>query len=54
MLLFAGPNGYQELDLDVAATTIRLGNYNYCDKGVRDSESLKGKKLPESLYRLAI
>ena len=45
-----GPNGFQELDLDVKATTLLLGNYNYCDKGVRESESLKGKQLPASLY----
>ena len=46
-----GAGGYQELDLDVPATTILKGNYNYCDKGVRESESLKGAKLPASLYR---
>ena len=45
-----GPNGFQELDLDVAATTIRLGNYNYKDNAVPASESLSGKKLPASLY----
>ena len=45
-----GPNGFGELDLDVAATTIRLGNYNYKDNGVPESESLKGAKLPKSLY----
>ena len=45
-----GPGGFQELDLDVAATTLRLGNYNYKDNGVPASESLKGKKLPTSLY----
>ena len=50
MLLFPGPGGFQELDLDVAATTIRAGNYNYANNAVPESESLKGKKLPGSLY----
>ena len=50
LLLFAGANGFQELDLDVKATTLLLGNYNYKDNGVPESESLKGKKLPASLY----
>ena len=46
-----GPrDGFQELDLDVKATTLLKGNWNYCDKGVRASESLKGVKLPSSLY----
>jgi hypothetical protein len=45
-----GPNGYQELDLDVQATTILKGNYNYGDNGVRASESLGGAALPKSLY----
>ena len=50
VLLFPGAGGFQELDLDVPATTIRLGNYNYKDNAVPESESLKGKKLPGSLY----
>lgn len=45
-----GPGGFQELDLDVAATTLLRGNYNYCDNGVRPSESLGGAALPNSLY----
>jgi len=45
-----GPNGFQELDLDVAATTILKGNYNYSDKAVRAGESLNGARLPASLY----
>ena len=45
-----GPNGFQELDLDVKATTLLKGNYNYKDNAVPESESLKGKKLPASLY----
>jgi hypothetical protein len=45
-----GPDGFQELDLDVEATTLLLGNYNYKDNAVPESESLKGVKLPKSLY----
>ena len=45
-----GPNGFQELDLDVPATTILKGNFNYKDNAVPESESLKGAKLPNSLY----
>jgi hypothetical protein len=46
-----GPGGFQELDLDVKATTLRRGNYNYRDNGVPESESLGGAALPKSLYR---
>lgn len=46
-----GPNGFQEIDLDVRATTLRKGNYNYRDRGVPESESLGGASLPPSLYR---
>jgi hypothetical protein len=45
-----GPNGFQELDLDVKATAILKGNYNFKDRGVPESESLGGAKLPASLY----
>ena len=45
-----GAGGFQEFDMDVQATTLLKGNYNYCDKGVRPSESLGGTKLPNSLY----
>jgi hypothetical protein len=45
-----GPNGFQELDLDVKATTLLKGNYNYKDNGVPASESLDGAALPKSLY----
>ena len=45
-----GPNGFQELDLDVKATTLLRGNYNYRDHGVPKSESLGGATLPKSLY----
>ena len=43
-----GPNGYQELDLDVAASTIVKGNYNYKDNGVHPSESLGGPRCPRA------
>jgi hypothetical protein len=45
-----GPSGFQELDLDVKATTLLRGNYNFKDKGVPESESLGGAALPKSLY----
>ncbi|MBN1421708.1 MAG: hypothetical protein JXP34_23240 [Planctomycetes bacterium] len=45
-----GPSGFQELDLDVRATTLLKGNYNYRDRGVPASESLGGLALPASLY----
>ena len=48
-----GAGGFQELDLDVKATTLLRGNYNYRDKGVPASESLHGVKLPASLYLAA-
>ncbi|MCZ7649487.1 MAG: hypothetical protein M5U26_30220 [Planctomycetota bacterium] len=46
-----GPGGFQELDLDVPATTLRKGNYNCKDLGVPASEALDGAALPASLYR---
>lgn len=45
-----GPGGFQELDLDVKATTILKGNYNYKDKAVPESEAWGGATLPKSLY----
>ncbi|MDP6546990.1 MAG: glycosyl hydrolase family 28-related protein [Phycisphaerae bacterium] len=45
-----GPGGYQELDLDVPATTLLKGNYNYKDNAVPESESIGKTKLPPSLY----
>jgi len=45
-----GPGGFQELDLDVRATAIVKGNYNFRDGGVPASESLGGASLPTSLY----
>jgi hypothetical protein len=46
-----GPGGFQELDLDVRATTLVRGNYNYKDRGVPPGEALDGRALPKSLYR---
>ena len=45
-----GPGGFQELDLDVPATTILKGNFNYADNRVPESESLGSATLPRSLY----
>jgi hypothetical protein len=50
VLLFPGAGGFQELDLDVPATTLLKGNYNFSDNGVPASESLNGATLPPSLY----
>jgi len=44
-----GPGGFQELDLDVRATTLIKGNFNYKDNGVPAAEAL-GSALPPSLY----
>jgi hypothetical protein len=38
------------LDLDVKATTLLAGNYNFRDNGVPARESLGGATLPPSLY----
>lgn len=51
VVLFMGPSGYQELDLDVEATTLRKGNYNYQDRAIPASESLGADTLPPSLFR---
>ena len=48
-----GAGGFQELDLDVRATTLLKGNYNYKDNGVPESESLGNATLPKSLYLTA-
>ena len=45
-----GPGGFQELDLDVKATALLKGNYNYRDNRVPERESLGGAALPTSLY----
>jgi hypothetical protein len=46
-----GPSGYQELDLGVAATLIRRGNWNAADNGVAAGEALDMETLPPSLFR---
>jgi hypothetical protein len=45
-----GPGGFQELDLDVRATTLLKGNYNYKHEAVPPNEALNGGGLPKSLY----
>lgn len=50
-LLGVGANGYQELDLDVQATTIIKGNYNTVNGGIPAGESLGGDTLPNSFFR---
>ncbi len=45
-----GPGGFQELDLDVRATTLLKGNFNYKDNGVPANEALGSAVLPASLY----
>lgn len=44
-------DGFLELDLDVAATTLRKANYNTKDAGIPADETLAGETLPASLYR---
>lgn len=45
-----GPGGFQELDLDVRATTLIKGNFNYMHNAVPANEALGGAALPKSLY----
>ena len=47
-----GSGGYQELDLDVEATTLKKANA-YMPVGIPSAESLGGTALPPSLYLLA-
>jgi len=48
--MWPGSDGFQEIDLDVAATTIRKANWNAADAGIRAAEALdSGDTLPESL-----
>ncbi len=47
----AGAGGFQELDLDVKATTLLRGNYNFKDKAVPATETLGASELPASLFR---
>ena len=44
-----GPGGFQELDLDVRATTLIKGNFNYKHNAVPENEAVGGA-LPKSLY----
>jgi hypothetical protein len=44
-----GAGGFQELDLDVEATTLKKAN-NFVPTGIPPSESLGGATLPASLY----
>ena len=46
-----GTGGFQEIDLDVAATATIKGNYNYKDAQIPASETLSGQTLANSLYR---
>jgi hypothetical protein len=50
-VIWAGAAGFQELDLDVAATLVRKGNDYIAFNGVPTAESLGGDTLPSSLYR---
>ncbi len=46
-----GPNGFQELDKDVQATTVFKANYNAVSSSIPSGEALGGDTLPNSLYR---
>lgn len=48
-----GPNGFQELDLDVASTTIRKANYYILTGDIPAGESLGADTLPDSYYMSA-
>lgn len=48
--IFAGAQGYQELDMDVQASTTLSGNYNTQISGVPTGESIGSTTLPPSLY----
>jgi hypothetical protein len=48
-----GKTGFQEVDLDVDATTIRKGNWNAITGGIPQNESLGTEVLPASLFRSA-
>ena len=45
--------GWQEIDLDVAATGLYKGNYSYYDAGIVPGEGLSGATLATSYYRSA-
>lgn len=47
-----GPNGAQEVDADVVATTILKANYNYGDNAIPSGQALgSGETLDRSLFR---
>ena len=49
--IWPGPGGFQELDLDVEATTLKKVNYSPASGGIRSGEALSGGEiLPNSLY----
>lgn len=47
----AGPNGFQERDLDVVRFSTFLGNYNTKDGAIPAGEALGSTTLPNSLFR---
>jgi hypothetical protein len=49
--LWPGAAGYQELDLDVRASTLKRGNYSYFTRSIPGAESLGGIAMPPSLFR---
>lgn len=49
-MLTAGTWGFQEMDTNVLATTIRAGNYYYFSQSIPALESLGANILPNSLY----
>jgi hypothetical protein len=51
--IWAGPTGFQELDLDVQATTTFKGNYYFFNTGIPASEAMGSDTLPASLFRSA-
>lgn len=50
VVLTTNTDGWDEMDLDVRASLVRIGNYNTQDAGIPAGESLAGQTLPNSLY----
>lgn len=50
IIMYPGTSGFQERDLDVAATTELKGNYSVYDDGIPVDQSLGGDTLPDSLF----
>jgi hypothetical protein len=48
--IWASPGGFQELDLDVAATLLKRVNYYYFTGDIPDAEALGADTFPNSLY----